>query len=155
MKRYIRSDEQDTPEDLFSPDVKTRQIQAKLTNDPDLLEIYAYDPESNVRQYAAGNPHTPQSALLHLAEDTSPQVILHLCTHAKVPGEVLARLYREFPIAVSAVAFNPNTPMDILEEIIRGSDPDTASLILSVWGDKLPEYLQDMIMEQLDSEGAS
>ena len=72
MKIYVRADSSDyinIDNKMFDPNVGVRKDIARQTKSPELLEIYAYDPDWGVRLQTAWNSYTPADILFTLALD--------------------------------------------------------------------------------------
>ena len=154
MKRYIYSDNKFVyrPEDYsdserFSEDSETRAWHALHTTDPNVLEVYSYDPRQAVLYQVGANVHTPVDVLMRLASDfsdgntkaregvlrnkTTPAEIVRIladdpnvfnrgvaAAHPNMPVDCLIRLADDYYGWVrELVAYNTNTPIDILERL--------------------------------------
>ena len=119
---------------------------------PDVLAALAEDVESLVRARVAGNPNTPEDVLGALANDDDSLVRLEVPYNSSAPIDVVLRYVREEDIesrlwwaqysdrlSVLAllgddrsvrvrrwVAWNSNTPADVLQKLAGSSDSDTA-----------------------------
>ena len=119
MKRYIKSDSTISDTDMFSGDSEVRRRYADRTNDPNILLIYAYDPDRHVRDFAASNPNTPLEAILDLAEDPDWRVRDGVAMNANTPAEILEKLSSESNWSIREhVASNPSTPTDVLLKLV-------------------------------------
>ena len=80
---------------ISDEDVVSRMTIARVSDDPEILRELAADPDDDVRIEVADNENTPEDVLRLLAEDS----------------------YADF-----AVARNPKTPIDLLEELSESGD---------------------------------
>lgn len=82
----------------------------------DDLAAWAEDPDWEVRELAALDERSPDSALRILARDTIACVRRAVAGNPAAPSEVLADLARE---GFDAVAANPKAPPEVLETLAR------------------------------------
>ncbi|MEM2604789.1 MAG: HEAT repeat domain-containing protein [Candidatus Korarchaeum sp.] len=86
------------------------------------LEDLAEDESEEVRAAVAMNQNTPTEVLVKLAEDESEEVRAAVALHPNVPLEIIRKLSKDESEQVKeAVANCTRTPSDILEELIKES----------------------------------
>jgi len=94
----------------------------------------------------AGNPSTPQSILIRIAQDAHGEVLGWLADNPNLPVDVLRNLSREHPKLRENVAENPNAPIDLLIEL--SGDPDETVRAAVAGNLKTPsEFLQVLAMD--------
>ena len=169
MKKYVKATEFWETLDPFDLDYLSRACVAAHTPDPVLLEAYQYDPESFVRGSLAENPNTPASVLENMisgphssyeleaiarnpnaSADTLTKLFLSL-TDLDLTSESLGDDYDDI---VRGIAFNPNTPKDLLQELSEAADAVVRSCVASNPSAPLDalEYMADWDEEEYGGE---
>ena len=102
-----------------------RQVVAGNPNTPvSVLMRLAEDACELVRRRVAENPRTPLEKLKELARDNSVEVRLSVAENPNTPGEILSMLGCDLSLDVRyGVAENPHMPEDILVELTRDDNP--------------------------------
>lgn len=162
MKRYIKSDDNNSVDPFENFDSAYRHKLALRTDDPNVLEILSYDPVTIVRVCVARNPNTPLEILEELAKDTDDSVRSSVAQRVDIPKELAVKLSKDrlwgvrwrlamhtsdvdilrklstdrSPAVRTSVANNPCTPTDIIENYAL-NDPywevqETAKRVLDI-----------------------
>lgn len=140
-----------------SPDISTSQLASDPQTNPEKLRTIAADPDLELRRLVASNPNTPTDLLWQLGIDF-PEAILsnpvfellqleQLRLVAQIPHATLTSLlqcervpksFMEYAIDSQdyslwlAVAYNPHTPSNLLENLARKSRSQDRELIRAV-----------------------
>ena len=89
---------------------------------PNMLEIFATDEDSRVRNIVANNPNTPVSILEKLVTKRNRNVRVAVASNSNTPAAILEKLASEEDHDVrKAICSNPNTPAAILEKLATDS----------------------------------
>ncbi|WP_291424666.1 hypothetical protein [Deinococcus sp.] len=95
---------------------------------PEVLAMLSTSPSEVVRLLVAQNPSTPDTALMHLAQDEDDQVRQAILKRSRVSSEILrvAALPRELLSELEA----PPQPAVVTEEVTEAATSDRASSTL-------------------------
>lgn len=146
MKRYIRSaivnlDDEDIPTQHEIAKTTNRAtvlsqlarheewyVRQEVASNPStsasVLAVLADDYDSSVRNSVARNPNTPADILRKLSEDSSGSVRANIGSNPNTPADILVKLSTDVDpcddyIVRFAVAFNKNTPVATLHEMLN------------------------------------
>lgn len=123
MKFYIQADTEYDPDEVFPCDEDARADYARYTKSPELIEIYAFDPDDHVRCRVAENPNITEELLRMLAQDSSWHTKCGVAWNPKTPSDILEMLSHDFDTDVRMnVAGNINAPVEVLQRLSK--DPD-------------------------------
>jgi hypothetical protein len=138
-------------------ELSERQIAVNPDTSPDILSQLATERDWETRRLVASNPNTPTNVLWQLGIDF-PEAVLanpifallqleHLDLAAKIPHDTLTSLLQCDRVSISfmdyalgqqdyslwlAVAYNPHTPSNLLENLARKSRHQDRELIRAV-----------------------
>lgn len=124
MKRYVRSamyahdDYSDL--DAFSANRFDRCTVARNTDDLELMEVYAFDPDSLVKANLLENPNLTLDTFNMMVDTLGQTVLVRVATSTKTPPEILSSLlgHSDFEVRVRA-AGNESTPIDSIAAHIQ------------------------------------
>ena len=122
MKRYIKSEFDMNSVDAFNTSPDVRRKFASITEDPELLAVYAFDPDYWVRSNVLENPYITSEILDSMAEDYDTVIRSRVAEHRQTSPDTLLKLADDLSSNVRGeVASNPNTPKSALLALLEDS----------------------------------
>ena len=129
IKRLANSSERSR---IFEGDPALRDAFIVVCFDPNLLSIFAEDPDYNVRWSVAMESSTPPETLDKLSYDSNFQIRSSVADNSSTPDYTLAHLARDEKAYVRrCVANNPKTPYAILQNLVNDPDYQVRESVLS------------------------
>ena len=165
---YIKCSDENSYDNAraFSDNVRDRISLAVNTKSPELLEIYAYDPEPMVRNAVAHNLNTPPEVLAELISDSDYGVRVTAARNPYIPSVALIDFITAKDIYEGVDAlFNSKLPADVIDDYYKRanaiiSDPAYNYEDNEGWHDdyiyalsrnpNTPEYILAELVDQCD-----
>lgn len=159
MKRYIRSNIDDS---IFNENPDERAKLAQRTSDPELLDIYRYDPDIEVRRSVMENPNIDESTIADMVreyviddfEDEHDYTLWSAATNPKCPVDVFLDRYKQDPENAhirEALAHHPNAPVELLREFADDENYDVRIDVAE--NPSTPQDILIMLSESTDYDG--
>lgn len=115
---------------ISSPRYAYQRVRSKIMDSPliseDILKSMAYSKDVHMRLDAASSPYLSAELMRHLSKDQDSSVRNTLAMNSRFPESLMRALYSKYKGSGYYLASNPNTPLDLLEEILNDKyDSDT------------------------------
>lgn len=115
---------------ISSPRYAYQRVRSKIMDSPliseDILKSMAYSKDVHMRLDAASSPYLSVELMRHLSKDQDSSVRNTLAKNPRFPESLMKALYAKYKGSGYYLALNPNTPLDLLEEILNDKyDSDT------------------------------